>query len=87
MTPPNASFLEQARRYIGNAFPYHCTCGAFVPIRSRITQKRRKCPQCGSEITVERIDKMVAEASKDERYAKEFDKPINWRGAYLRFRI
>ncbi len=39
---------------------YSCPqCRTQIEIRSRVTQKKRRCPQCGSEVATGEIDRQV----------------------------
>lgn len=44
------------RRYKWHRFPFECACKVEFPIRHRVTQKTRKCPNCGTPITIQAID-------------------------------
>jgi hypothetical protein len=43
-------------------YEYSCpTCGTSLDLRMRVTQRKRRCPQCGTPITPEEIDRQGAE--------------------------
>lgn len=55
-----AAFVWWQGRTKGRTFPYSCTgCGTTVQLRQRVTQTQRKCPGCGTPITVGAIDKQL----------------------------
>lgn len=43
-------------RYKWHRFPFECACGLEFPIRQRVTQVTRRCPNCGEPVTTEAID-------------------------------
>jgi len=63
----NHDFIEIAREYKNNEFPYCCSrCKTITCLKKRVTINKRSCPQCGHEITVNSIDHQVA-AMMEER--------------------
>jgi len=59
-------------------FKYECPgCATLVPILNRVSEKQRRCPQCGNPIGIDDIDRQIAAAegirrktAKKKRIAK-----------------
>ena len=54
---PARRFIWVANRHRNRRFPYLCSgCGETLGINQRVALSKRKCPGCGSPITIESID-------------------------------
>ena len=78
------AFVWWQDRFHGRTFPFDCRqCRTTIELRQRVTQTNRKCPGCGYQITIDRIDAQL-ERWEDERQrlmalaAKPFVSPIIW---------
>lgn len=55
------NFIFVAREYKNNEFPYICPeCLCHIGIKKRVTINKRVCPQCGTEITTQNIDRQAS---------------------------
>jgi uncharacterized protein (DUF983 family) len=46
-------------------YEYECPhCSTRLDLRMRVTQTKRKCPQCGTAITTNEIDRQTVERAK-----------------------
>lgn len=54
----------------GGKFPFQCCgpdCGLTIPLKNRVSQSSRRCPGCGTKITLEAIDDQLLEWERDRR--------------------
>ena len=55
-----SKFYSIAKKSPNGEFQYYCTnCGTIIGIKKRITQNKRRCPECGVYIKVLDIDEQV----------------------------
>lgn len=61
-------------RYHGRRFPFECECKIETGVLQRVTQTKRRCPNCGEPVTTEAIDHQLRRWEPERQRIMEMEK-------------
>ena len=62
------------KRYHGRRFPFECECKSKIGVLQRVTQTKRRCPNCGELITTQAIDDQLTTWEPERQRTIETEK-------------